>query len=77
MRDYVPFSAWIVFLPEWVRTPLLLGVPFLIAVVSLGLAWIISSREEEPTTYRIVVAYIIIDAILTMAIYGVLIYAAF
>ncbi len=77
MRDYVPFSAWIVFLPEWIRTPLLLGVPFLIAIVSLGLAWIISSREEEPTTYRIVVAYIIIDAVLTMAIYGVLIYAAF
>jgi hypothetical protein len=77
MRDYVPFSAWIVFLPEWIRTPLLLGVPFIIAVGSLVLAWIISSREEEPTTYRIVVAYIIIDAILTMAIYGVLIYAAF
>lgn len=77
MRKYIPFSAWIVFLPEWIRTPLLFGVPFLIAVVSLGLAWIISSREEAPTTYSIVIAYIIIDAILTMAIYGVLIYAAF
>ncbi len=77
MLDYVPFSAWIVFLPEWIRSPLTLGVPFLIAIVSLGLARIISSREEEPTTYRMVVAYIIIDAILTMAIYGVLIYAAF
>ncbi len=77
IRTYVPFSAWIVFLPDWIRIPLLIGVPILIAVLSLGLAWIISSREEQPTTYKLIVAYIVIDGILTMAIYGVLVYAAF
>jgi hypothetical protein len=71
--DYVPFSTWIPFVPPWLENPLRLIVPILILV----LAWMAAKRmlRHKPsiTPYRFYWLYSMVDAVLTMSIYGVII----
>lgn len=76
IQDYVPFSAWIPVVPIWLREPLRIGVPTLIAAVSAVVAlWIISRRHDD-SPYNFLVIYLLLDGLLTMSIYGVFIYGA-
>lgn len=74
IQDYVPFSAWIPIIPIWLYTPLRIGVPIFIVVLSALAAWryLVSRREGSP--YKFIVIYAVVDGVLTMAIYGVFIY---
>jgi hypothetical protein len=78
MRDYVPFSAWLPFIPSWLSLPLRLGVPLAIAGLGLWAAWHYVYRRgagRSPTFFLLV--YAAIDGPLTMAVYGVLVFSAF
>ena len=52
------------------------GIPVLIALLSLlGAAWLTPKDDESPLL-KFIIFYIVLDGLLTMAVYGVLIYAA-
>lgn len=69
-RSYVPFMAWAPDMPAWLGLPLRVGVP--LATLGLGLwaAWRISYRRERQSALLFLISYILVDAPLTMAIYG-------
>ncbi|HHH82749.1 MAG TPA: hypothetical protein ENL35_07150 [Chloroflexi bacterium] len=77
MLTYAPFSAWMPFLPTQIYGPLRTGVPAAIALISLWIAFRYGSQPGELPTFRLFLAYALVDGVLTMAVYGVLIYAAF
>lgn len=77
MLDYVPFSAWLPVIPSWLEAPLRIGVPLLIAGLALAAArYYIRSRDSR-SAFVFMLIYCVVDSILTMAVYGVLVYAAF
>ncbi|GMR09595.1 MAG: hypothetical protein BMS9Abin28_0414 [Anaerolineae bacterium] len=76
IQTYVPFSAWIPVIPIWLHKPLRIGVPALIAGLSILAAWAYLARKSEGSPYRFVAIYAIVDGLLTMAVYGVFIYGA-
>lgn len=72
--QYVPFSRWIPAIPvSWTQL-LQFGVPALILLISLVLAWNFSYRKDSDSNLTFTIFYIGIDAALTMSVYGVLIY---
>jgi hypothetical protein len=73
--EYVPFSAWIPSIPSWLHSPLRLIVPSLIGVLSLLVAWFYVQRKGNPSISVFMIIYSITDGILTMAIYGVFVFA--
>jgi hypothetical protein len=78
MRDYVPFSAWLPFIPPWLNVPLQWGVPIAIGALGLWAAWHIVYRRgtgRSPAFFMLI--YAAIDGPLTMAVYGVLVLSAF
>lgn len=77
MRQYVPFSAWLPFIPSEWSAWLRFGVPFLIGVIGLLSAWLYSARKDINSVYVFILMYIVVDGFLTMAVYGVLVFAAF
>jgi hypothetical protein len=77
IRSYVPFSAWLPFIPEGLSTALIFGVPLLITAFSLIAASRFMSGDEQSPIFKFMIVYIITDGILTMSIYGVLVFAAF
>jgi hypothetical protein len=76
MVDYVPFSAWIPILSEWLILPLRIGVPLLAAIFSLLVAWYLLKRRAESSIYAFLLIYAAVDAVLTLGVYGVLVLAA-
>lgn len=74
---YVPLSAWLPVIPSWLGSLLQAGVPLLITGVALLVAWNYTYGKGEGSVFPFMVIYAIGDGILTMAVYGVLIYAAF
>ena len=76
MVDYVPFSAWIPILSEWLILPLRIGVPLLAAIFSLLVAWYLLKRRSESSIYAFLLIYAAVDAVLTLGVYGVLVLAA-
>lgn len=76
MLDYVPFSAWIPILSEWLILPLRIGVPLLAATFSLLVAWYLLKRRAESSIYTFFIIYAAVDAVLTLGVYGVLVFAA-
>jgi hypothetical protein len=76
MWDYVPFSSWIPIIPEGLKSPLRLGVPIIIALIALAVAWNYTYRRSRNSVLFFTLLYVGLDGILTMAIYGVVILAA-
>lgn len=77
MRDYVPFSAWIPFLPTWLEIPLQILVPVFIAAGALYIAWRYTFRVQRRSPFFFLLIYATVDGIATMAVYGVLVFGAF
>jgi len=75
--EYVPLSAWLPIIPSWFNAPLQLGVPLLIAGLAFLAARYYTGRKEQHSVFLFMVIYVVVDAILTVAFYGVLVYAAF
>ena len=73
---FVPFSPWIPHIPESWFLPLQIGVPVLILLVSMFLAWNYTYRHNSESALIFILIYIATDAALTMALYGMLIYDA-
>ncbi|NOY98704.1 MAG: hypothetical protein GXP40_05810 [Chloroflexi bacterium] len=76
MMDYVPFSAWIPDIPTTLGMALRWGVPVLITILALWGAWYYTFRQANRSTLYFLLAYVGIDAVMTTAIYAVLIYGA-
>ncbi len=70
MAVYVPFSAWLDIPPAW-QTPLQIAIP----AVILGLSLFVASRvarRRNPSTVLFYVVTGLVDALCTLAIYGVI-----
>lgn len=74
ISSYVPFSAWIPVLPDAWNLPLRIGVPVLIAVIGFYAAYQFAIRREIRSTFFFMLMYAIVDGLLTLGVYGVLIY---
>jgi hypothetical protein len=77
IQDYVPFSAWWPFMPPVLNIPLRLVVPILITGVALLVAWRFTYGRDRPAPLFFLLIYMVVDSVLTMAIYGVTFYGAF
>ncbi len=75
--EYVPFSAWLPVVPAWLRLPLRVGVPLLSAGLAIAIAWYFTFKRDSRSPFTYMLTYCIVDSVLTMAVYGVLVYAAF
>lgn len=75
--DYVPFSAWIPRIPEGLEGPLKIGVPVVIGLVALFLAWNFTYRKKNTSPMYFLMIYAGVDALFSTAVYGVLIYGTF
>ena len=76
MMDYVPFSAWLPNISFVVGNVLRWAVPILFSAVAMFLAWYYTFRQANQSTLYFLLIYIGADALLTAAIYAVLIYGA-
>lgn len=76
LREYVPFSAWLP-LPEWLQGILQFLVPVSITLLALVVAWYFTYRRETKSPVYFMLIFAAADAVMTMAIYGVLIYGGF
>lgn len=74
--EYVPFSAWIPIIPEWLEDPLRIGVPVLIGLLGGAVAWAFTYRIERRSPFIFFIIYAAVDAFLTTGLYGVLFYGA-
>jgi len=74
---YVPFSAWIPRIPPNWETPLVIGVPVLIGALSIFVAWwnTYGKKSGSPIYFHLI--YCGMDALLSCAIYGIMIYGSF
>jgi hypothetical protein len=77
IRDYVPFSAWLPFMPPALNLPLQVVVPLLITGLALAIAWRSTYAQDRPSPFFFLIIYATVDAALTMAVYGVTFYGAF
>jgi hypothetical protein len=75
--DYVPFSAWIPHIPQSLEQPLVIGVPILIGLISLAVAWSRTYGREAGSAINFHLIYSGMDALLSCAVYGILIYGSF
>jgi len=77
-RGYVPFSTWIPLIPESMYGPLQWIVPILIGVIAAALTWVFTyQRDSETSPFYVVLIYGAIDTLLTMAVYGTLVFAVY
>ena len=76
MRDYVPFSAWLP-LPEWLQAPLQIAVPVAITIVALFTGWHFTYRRGRTSALFFMMIFAAVDALMTMAVYGVVFLGAF
>ncbi len=74
---YVPFSAWIPKIPVVLEQPLVIGVPILIGLLSAVVAWSRTYRRGSGSAINFYLLYSGMDALLSCAIYGILIYGSF
>ncbi len=77
MLEHVPFSAWLPAIPSWLNSPLRLGVPVLIGGLSILVARYYAHRRVESSPFLFLIVYAVLDGVLTMAVYGGMVYAAF
>lgn len=77
MQSYLPFSAWIPVIPTSLQNPLRYGVPILSAGLALLVAWAYTYRKMKTSPFLFLAIFAIVDGLITMAVYGVLVYGAF
>ncbi len=77
VESYVPFSAWIPMIPDWLKVPLQIVVPVMILITALYVAWSYTFRRESESVLNFLLIYAAVDAVLSMAVYGVIIISAF
>lgn len=70
MINYVPFSAWLDVPTAW-QTFLQIAVPLLTFGVSIGAAWRVAQRKN-PSVVLFYLVTGLLDAVMTLAIYGVI-----
>ena len=75
--DYVPFSAWIPRIPDTLTQPLIYGVPALIALIALSMAYFNTYGKKSGSPINFYLLYCAVDTLLSCAVYGVLIYGSF
>ena len=73
---YVPFSAWIPVIPDWLNLPLQIFTPLTITLLAAYTAWHFSYKRNYESIYLLFIIYAIIDAVLSMSIYGGVLYNA-
>lgn len=76
MTNYVPFSAWIPQISSQIANLLRIVVPVLIFVVSILFAWRQTYAKENRSVLFFVIYYSLLDSLISLAIYGLLIYGA-
>ncbi|HSM58323.1 MAG TPA: hypothetical protein VK879_19370 [Candidatus Sulfomarinibacteraceae bacterium] len=74
LNEYVPFSAWIPIMPRWLETVLRWSVPVLIPIVGLAAAWHLTFRRRNQSVLYFLLIYAAADSLLSMAIYGSVVY---
>lgn len=72
--DYVPFSASIPIVPQWMEAPLRWGVMLTIMIVSLLTAWHFTYRRKTQSALYFLLIYVGVDSVLSLAIYGSIIF---
>lgn len=77
LQEYVPFSAWIPIIPQWLELPLRWGVPLVIALIALAVAWHFTYRRNNQSVLYFMFIYAAVDSLLSMAVYGSIIYGFF
>jgi len=77
LEDYVPFSAWIPHIPDYLDQALIYGVPVLIGLTALTVAWSKTYRKDSGSAINFHLLYAATDALLSCAVYGILIYGSF
>jgi len=77
IQDYVPFSAWLPFIPSGLNPLLQVGVPLLMGGLALAVAWRYTYGRDRPSLFFFLLVYVAVDGVLTMAVYGVTFYGAF
>lgn len=75
IKEYVPFSAWLP-LPSWIGVPLQIIVPLSITVIAILIAWTFTYRRKSNTPIYFIAIFGALDSLMTMAIYGVIIFNA-
>jgi hypothetical protein len=76
MTEYVPFSAWIPQISSQHANLLRFIVPMLIFVVSMLFAWRQTYAKQNRSVTFFVIFYALLDSLLSLAIYGLLVYGA-
>lgn len=77
LDDYIPFSAWIPRIPSQLETPLIIGVPVLIAILSFAIAWFKTYGKGSGSPINFYLIYVALDTLMSCAVYGILIYGSF
>jgi hypothetical protein len=72
--DYVPFSSWIPIIPGWLEWPLRWGVLLFIGASALLVAWHFTYRRRAHSALNFMLIYAGVDSVLSMAVYGSIIY---
>lgn len=75
--EHVPFSGWIPIIPHWLDFPLRYGVLILIAIAALIVAWRFTYRRQAHSALNFMLIYTAVDSVLSMAIYGSIVYGFF
>lgn len=75
--EHVPFSGWIPIIPDWLDLPLRYGVLILIAIAALIVAWRFTYRRQAHSALNFMLIYTAVDSVLSMAIYGSIVYGFF
>jgi hypothetical protein len=70
MRSAVPLLVWIPVIPEGLHLILRIGIPVLIAVLALFVAYRATYGRDRKSPFLFMVTYAIVDGLLTMAFYG-------
>lgn len=75
--SYVPFSAWIPRIPADYHQLMIYGVPALIGLIALLIAYFNTYGKKNQSSINFYMLYCAVDTLFSCAIYGVLIYGAF
>jgi hypothetical protein len=70
LRTVVPFLVWIPVIPAGWHLILRIGIPVLIAGLGLFVAHRATYARDRKSPFLFIVAYVILDGLLTMAVYG-------